>query len=147
MSQNDSPTAITPTQLEDLRARANAAAQNSYSPYSHFRVGAALLLTTGEIVTGCNVENASYRLTTCAEQTAIASAVAQHGPSIRIRAIVIVNLNSAASQPCGACRQTIAEFATPDTEIFYPNADGTLTRTPLSDLLPNAFNPESLPIN
>jgi cytidine deaminase len=144
MSQNDPSTAITPAQLENLRTHAIAAAQNSYSPYSHFRVGAALLLTTGEIVTGCNVENASYRLTNCAEQTAIASAVAQHGPSIRIRAIVIVNLNDTASQPCGACRQTIAEFSTPTTEIFYPTENPTLTRATISDLLPHSFNSNSL---
>jgi cytidine deaminase len=139
MSQNDTPVGITPAQVEDLRSRAIAVARNAYVPYSNFRVGAALLLDDGNIVTGCNVENASYRLTTCAEQAAIASAAALHGPDFRIRAIVIVNLNNAASQPCGGCRQTIHEFSAPSTEVFYPAANGSLTRSTAADLLPNAF--------
>lgn len=88
---------------------------------------------------GCNVENTSYRLTTCAEQAAIAAAVALHGPAIRIRAIVITNLNGAPSPPCGACRQTIREFGSPTTEVFFPAADGTLHRCMAADLLPHAF--------
>jgi cytidine deaminase len=139
MSQNETPSVISPAQLEDLRQRALAVANNAYAPYSNFRVGAALLLDDGSIVTGCNVENASYRLTTCAEQAAIASVVSLHGPSIRIRAIVIVNRNNAASQPCGACRQTIHEFSTPTTEVFFPTHDGVLTRATIADLLPSAF--------
>jgi cytidine deaminase len=139
MSQSQTHGGLNPAQIEDLRKRAIAAAQNAYAPYSHFRVGAALLLEDGNIVTGCNVENASYRLTTCAEQTAIASAVALHGPTIRIRAVVVINLNDAASQPCGACRQTIQEFSPPTTEVFYPAEDGTLAHTTMHDLLPAAF--------
>ena len=139
MSQNDTPGSITPSRLEDLRNRAIAVARNAYAPYSNFRVGAVLLLEDGNIVSGCNVENASYRLTTCAEQAAIASAVSLHGPRIRLRAVVVVNLNNAASQPCGACRQTIHEFSTASTEVFYPAGDGSLTRSTVSDLLPSAF--------
>ena len=140
MSQNETPSGISPAQLEDLRQRALAVADNAYAPYSNFRVGTALLLDDDNIVTGCNVENASYRLTTCAEQAAIASAVSLHGPQIRIRAIVIVNLNNATSHPCGACRQTIYEFGTPSTEVFFPTAEGSLTRTTIADLLPHAFH-------
>lgn len=139
MSQKHDAAALPPSQIENLRKRAIAAAHNAYAPYSHFRVGAALLLEDGNIITGCNVENASYRLTTCAEQTAIASAVANHGPAIRIRAVVVVNLNNTASQPCGACRQTIHEFSTPETEIFYPAESNTLAHTTMHDLLPAAF--------
>ena len=139
MSQSDTPASLTSHQIHDLHQRALTAAHNAYAPYSHFRVGAALLLEDGSIVTGCNVENASYRLTTCAEQTAIASAVALHGPAIRLRAIVVANLNSAASQPCGACRQTIYEFSSPATEVFFPAEDNSLTRSTASDLLPGAF--------
>src|SRR5689334_22944518 len=105
MPQNENSGSFPPAQIEDLRQRAVAVADNAYAPYSSFRVGAALLLDDGHVITGCNVENASYRLTTCAEQAAIAAAVSLHGPDIRIRAVVIVNLNNAASQPCGACRQ------------------------------------------
>jgi cytidine deaminase len=138
MSPN--PTAdLPPALIAQLQQKAATAAQNSYAPYSHFRVGAAVLLDDGAIVTGCNVENASYRLTTCAEQSAIASAVALHGPDLRIRAIAVANLNNAASQPCGACRQTILEFSTPDTTIFFPNQDGTFGHATIADLLPAAF--------
>jgi cytidine deaminase len=139
MSSTDHPHGLTPAQIAELQQRAVAVAHHAYAPYSNFRVGAAVLLADGTIVTGCNVENASYRLTSCAEQSAIASAVALHGPSIRIRAIAVANLNSAASQPCGACRQTIHEFSTPGTVVLYPAADGTLAEATIADLLPAAF--------
>ena len=126
-------------QLAELSRLAEAAAHHAYAPYSHFSVGAAILLHSGDIVTGCNVEIASFRLTTCAEQTAITSAVALRGPGIRIRAIAVANLNATASQPCGACRQTIHEFSTPDTIVFFPAEGGTITETTMTDLLPAAF--------
>jgi cytidine deaminase len=130
--------AIPADTLNDLLRQAEQAAANAYAPYSRFFVGAAILLETGEIVTGCNVENASYRLTTCAEQTAIAAAVAKFGPAIRVRAVAVHNLNHTASQPCGACRQTIAEFAPADAVILYPGPDGPAECT-LADLLPSSF--------
>ncbi len=130
---------LTSTQIDALYRRATEAAANAYAPYSRFRVGAALLLTTGETVTGCNVENASYRLTTCAEQAAIARAVIQHGPAIKLRAVAVANLNHAVSQPCGACRQTLVEFALPTTWVFYPADDNTVAENPLSAILPAAF--------
>jgi len=130
---------LTPQEIAALHHHATEAAHNSYSPYSHFRVGAAILLETGQIITGTNVENASYRLTSCAEQAAIAAAVTAHGPAIRIRAVAVANLNGAACMPCGACRQTILEFASPETAIFYPNATGETASTTLAALLPAAF--------
>ena len=130
---------LTPQEIAALHHRATEAAQNSYSPYSRFRVGAAILLETGQIVAGTNVENASYRLTSCAEQAAIVAAVTLHGPQIRISAVAVVNLNGATCMPCGACRQTILEFATPDTMVFYPNAAGETVSTTLAALLPAAF--------
>jgi cytidine deaminase len=139
MSVKNHSGALTPSQIADLQQHATAIAHNAYAPYSNFRVGAAVLLEDGNVVTGCNVENASYRLTTCAEQSAIAAAISQYGPSIRIRAIAVANLNNTASQPCGACRQTIHEFSTPDTEIFFPAENGTLARATMADLLPSAF--------
>ena len=123
---------------DELTSQAEAAAHRAYAPYSRFFVGAAVLLDNGNIVSGCNVENASYRLTTCAEQAAIVSAVAQHGPPIRILAVAVHNLNQTACQPCGACRQTIAEFASPDAVVFYPGPDGPTSCT-LADLLPSTF--------
>jgi cytidine deaminase len=135
-------TSLTPAEIATLHEHAAAAAQNSYSPYSRFRVGAALLLEGGQIVSGTNVENASYRLTSCAEQAAIAAAVTLHGPAIRIRAAAVVNLNGATCMPCGACRQTILEFASPETTIFYPTSDGQTVATTLGELLPAAFRLE-----
>ena len=143
MSKQNPPPALSAAQLESLQQRAIAVAHHAYAPYSNFRVGAALLLATPDhadiIVTGCNVENASYRLTTCAEQAAIAAAISLHGPTIHIRAVVVANLNNAACQPCGACRQTIHEFSSPHTRIFFPTADGTPAEATIDDLLPAAF--------
>jgi cytidine deaminase len=135
MASNPSSTA----QSADLQQRAIAAAEHAYAPYSNFRVGAAVLLSNGSIVTGCNVENASYRLTVCAEQSAIAAAVNLHGPKIIIRAIAVANLNDTASQPCGACRQTIHEFSTPDTVVYFPGEKGAIAQATIADLLPAAF--------
>ncbi len=118
--------------------RAREAAQHAYAPYSNFRVGAALQLTSGEIVTGANVENVSYGLTICAERAALVRAVAQFGPSIRIAAVAIANLNSAPSPPCGACRQMLAEFIEPDAPVAFPVSDGVHT-LPFREVLPLAF--------
>lgn len=129
-----------PAELDLLRQSAARAAENAYAPYSRFYVGAAVLLASGDIVSGCNVENASYRLTTCAEQTAIAAAVATYGPAIRIQAIAVHNRNGIACQPCGACRQTIAEFAPPTALILFPAATGEPSTCVLADLLPASFS-------
>lgn len=144
-----SPEALTNTPLPDstrqqLREAAARAAENSYSPYSHFRVGSALLLTDGSIVTGCNVENCSYRLTSCAEQAALARAVSERGPGIRLAAVAVANLNGAASMPCGACRQTLTEFADDSIPVLYPGAGGEPRETTLGALLPHAFRLENL---
>jgi len=124
--------------LETILEHARAAARNSYSPYSGFKVGSALRLTNGAIVTGTNVENVSYGLTICAERSALVHAVAEFGPDIRIAAIAVANLNDAASPPCGACRQMLAEFALPDAPVVFPAADG-LRVVPFADILPLAF--------
>ena len=136
--------ALTAAEVTVLHERATQAANNSYSPYSHFRVGAAILLEAdsvqdGAIVAGTNVENASYRLTSCAEQAAIAAAVTLYGPAIRIRAVAVVNLNGAACMPCGACRQTILEFSGPETVVYYPSGDGETVSTTMEGLLPAGF--------
>ena len=120
-------TNVNPQELEKLREAALKAAENSYSPYSEFRVGAALQLTNGETVTGTNVENVSYGLTICAERAALVRAISQFGPKIRIAAVAVVNLNGKASPPCGACRQVLAEFIEPSAPVQFPAADGTRT--------------------
>src|SRR5437660_10012827 len=81
--------------------------KNAHAPYSNFRVGAAILLTNGKIFSGCNVENASYGMTNCAERTAIFSAVAQLGPKMEIQAVAVANEDGVACSPCEACRQVI----------------------------------------
>ncbi len=131
-------TKLTEPELEELVDRARTAAQNSYSPYSKFRVGAALHLTNGEIVTGTNVENVSFGLTICAERAALVRAVSQFGPEIRIAAVAIANLNVLASPPCGACRQVLAEFILPDAPVVFPMADEMRTMA-FSELLPLGF--------
>ena len=128
-------TNVNQQELEKLFEVARKSAENSYSPYSEFRVGAALRLTNGETVTGTNVENVSYGLTICAERAAVARAVAQFGPKIRIAAATVANLNGKASPPCGACRQVLAEFMAPDAPVVFPAADGVRTMA-LSEMLP-----------
>lgn len=129
--------AVTP-ELANLLALARHAARFSYSPYSGFKVGAALKLAGGEVVTGTNVENISFGLTICAERTALVSAVSQHGPKIRIEAVAVANLNGAASPPCGACRQMLAEFTDPAAPVIFPAAGSTCVM-PFSSVLPLAF--------
>lgn len=124
--------------LEALMEQARQAASHSYSPYSRFKVGAALRLTSGEVVTGTNVENVSYGLTICAERAALVRAVSQFGPEIRIAAVAIANLNDAASPPCGACRQMLAEFILPDAPVVFPAMNGSRVM-PFSQVLPLAF--------
>jgi homotetrameric cytidine deaminase len=126
------------SELDKLLACAREAALHAYAPYSHFRVGAALKLTNGEIVTGANVENVSYGLAICAERSALVRAVSQFGPEVRIEALAVTNLNDAASPPCGACRQVLAEFILPEAPVLFPAADGLRTM-PFSALLPLAF--------
>jgi cytidine deaminase len=125
--------------LEKLLELAHQAALHSYSPYSKFRVGAALRLSNGEIVTGTNVENVSFGLTICAERAALVSAVSQFGPEIRIEAVAVANRNGMASPPCGACRQMLAEFIRPGAPVIFPTDDGIKTMA-FSDVLPFGFD-------
>ena len=137
------PITISPRQQAELLAAAQQAAQQAYAPYSGFRVGAALLLEGGNIVTATNVENASYGLSICAERSAVVRAIAQHGPTLRIQAIVVTNLNNAPSSPCGACRQILSEFMPPNGLVLFP-FDGTpemrMQTHTLAELFPLGFN-------
>ncbi|MGD0940272.1 MAG: cytidine deaminase [Terracidiphilus sp.] len=124
--------------LLNLFELARQAAENAYAPYSGFRVGAALRLTNGEIVTGTNVENVSYGLTICAERSALVRAVSQFGPEIRIEAVAVANLNNAPSPPCGACRQVLSEFILPDAPVIFPTEDSPRAMS-FRELFPMAF--------
>ena len=140
---SDSPPAIDPATSERLQEAARKAAANAYAPYSRFRVGAALLFDDGFIASGCNVENMSYGLTNCAERSALFNAVSQRGANYRIVAVAVANLNGAASAPCGACRQVLSEFVTPDAVVLFPGESGTESR-PFRELFPFAFHLEPL---
>jgi len=134
---------LTSEEQNELVEAARHAFENAYAPYSNFRVGAAILLETGEIFLGCNVENVSYGLTNCAERTAIFSAVSALGSKrVQIRAVAVVNDRNVACSPCGACRQVISEFG-PKAEIFYLGPDG-IQRSAMDELLPNCFTSDSL---
>jgi cytidine deaminase len=129
--------------MQELVNAALDVARHSYSPYSGFRVGSALLLDNGETVTGTNVENVSYGLTICAERSALVRAVAQFGAEIRIVAVAIVNLNDAPSPPCGACRQMLVEFMDPEAPISFPaDRSGIIAAItlPFRELLPYGFD-------
>jgi cytidine deaminase len=122
---------------QPLLNAARTAMQNAHAPYSNFRVGAALRTRAGEIVAGCNVENASYGMTNCAERTAIFSAVAQLGPMIEIESMAVVSEQNVPCAPCGACRQVIYEFG-PKATVYFQSATGW-KETPIMDLLPEGF--------
>ena len=118
------------------------AREKAYVPYSQFKVGAAIEMEDGTVFTGCNIENASYGATNCAERTAIFKAVSE-GYSI-MKKIAIVGDMSTYTAPCGICRQVIAEFAAKDIEIvLIKNQDEYIVKT-LEEILPGAFTKEDL---
>jgi len=122
-------------QMDKLAKEAEKAAENAYAPYSHFRVGAALLCEDGTIITGVNVENRSYGLTICAERNAAASAITQ-GKS-RFTALAISTPDSSAPVgPCGACRQVLSEFMSPDALVRFGRNTTEYIDTTMGDLLP-----------
>lgn len=132
---------------EALLERARAARDMAYAPYSQFNVGAALMTTSGEVILGCNVENASFGLTICAERTAMVSAVAAGHRDFRAVAIVSSHAMAAAKapcSPCGACRQFMAEFS-PAMEIILETDTGGIQALTLSELLPHQFSLVSHP--
>ena len=120
-----------------LLTLARKSMKQAHAPYSNFRVGAALLTTKGEIFSGCNVENASYGMTNCAERTAIFTAVAELGSKMEIRAIAVTNAQGVPCSPCGACRQVIFEFG-PDATVVFQGAKGW-TQSHITELLPEGF--------
>jgi cytidine deaminase len=131
--------------VQEMLAAARAAMRNAYSPYSKFRVGAAILTTDGEIFAGCNVENASYGLTSCAERNAIFQAVAKGALSKdrKLKAVVVLTPKKKLATPCGACRQVINEFG-PNAEVFLFGRGKTGQKVTMSKLLPHAFGPLNL---
>lgn len=116
-----------------------AAMKNAYTPYSHFHVGAAVVsAATGKIYAGCNVENAGYGDTICAERNAITTAITAEG-AIGIDLVVITSESQVPAQPCGSCRQVMSEFIRPETPVILTNSRGDEERYVFSDLLPHPF--------
>jgi cytidine deaminase len=111
--------------------------KHAHAPYSHFRVGAALITAEGKVFAGCNVENASYGMTNCAERTAIFTAIAQSGPRLDIRAVAVVNDQGVPCSPCGACRQVIYEFG-PEAMVYFQGSKGW-KESHITELLPEGF--------
>ena len=132
---------LTAPQRRRLIAAARRAAAAAYAPYSRFPVGAAVLMADGRVFTGCNVENASFGLTNCAERTALFAAVA--AGSRRLRAVAVFTPTPGPTLPCGACRQVLHEFG-PDAQVLSVCAGAGRTETTLAALLPHAFGPKDL---
>ncbi|NXS64434.1 CDD deaminase, partial [Brachypteracias leptosomus] len=131
-----------PERLQLLLRRSWEAKNCAYCPYSRFPVGAALLTASGEIFSGCNVENACYSLGVCAERTAIQKAISEGHTSFKAMAITSDKGNNFIV-PCGACRQVMREFGT-DWDVYLTKADGTYIMKRLEELLPLSFGPEDL---
>src|SRR5580658_3115408 len=121
-----------------LFRQARAAMKHAYAPYSHFHVGAAILLKDGRIFSGCNVENASYGLTICAERNAVFAAVAASARKPEITAVAVINHRGVPCSPCGACRQVLAEFG-PRAKVWYFGANGMVERS-MQELLVDGFS-------
>jgi len=132
------PTPLSSQERESLLHAARQALKRAYAPYSNFHVGAAVLTEQGEVFTGCNVENASYGLTICAERSAIFTAVQQTpDKKLAIRAVAVVNGSDVPCSPCGACRQVIFEFGE-NAIVIFKGQQGYLD-LPIQQLLPESF--------
>ncbi len=128
--------------FEKLFNAAKMVRENAHVPYSNFKVGAAFLTDDNSIVSGCNVENAAYPQSQCAEASAIGNLVSQ-GFS-KIKEVVVIGSGSLLCSPCGGCRQRLREFASLETQIHMCNSDGHLKTSTLKELLPDSFGPENL---
>ena len=130
---------LSSSERDKLIETAKRALNNAYAPYSQFKVGAAVLTSTGKIFAGCNVENASYGLSMCAERNAIANAIIGNSEAkIVVRAIAIANSQNVSCSPCGACRQVIWEFG-PEALVIYQHHQRWQSST-IKDLLPEGFS-------
>ena len=127
----------------DICLAAVAAMKNSYSPYSHFTVGAALLTKSGKLYTGCNIENVAFGPTVCAERVAVFKAVSEGEVEFKMLAVVggKNGIVEGVTSPCGVCRQVLSEFASPDLPVlFVKDRDGNFEEHTLGEILPFSFN-------
>ncbi len=121
---------------------ARTAADKAYAPYSNFHVGAAILTESGTVRLGCNIENASYGLTVCAERNAVGEMVQASQEDREIRLVAVASPEAAPCFPCGACRQVLREFGC--KEVVVEDENGDLHRYPFEQILPHSFGPEDL---
>ena len=128
--------------VDSLMDAAREAARTAYAPYSNFLVGAAILTEGGAVHAGCNVENASYGLTICAERNAATTMVSAGPKDRRIKSVAVFSPNASPCFPCGACRQFLREFGC--EEVVVEDASGKPRRYPFEEILPNSFGPEDL---
>ena len=135
-------TTVLPTNIEKAWKLAVRTRQNAYAPYSKFQVGAALIDDQGKIHPGCNVENASYGGTICAERNAMLRAVADGAKSVKD--VVVVTKMNPPAPPCAMCLQVLSEFATEQTRVWLGDLDGVKESLLLSELLPRHFGPKAL---
>lgn len=144
LSEQASMSTITEGQWEELEKLARVVAERAYAPYSRYCVGAAILTEAGNVYTGCNVENASLGLTSCAERSAISVAVSAEGPSMRLCAVQVVIAPDGPVVPCGGCRQMISQFGPADVPIRFQWA-GSWRVSSLDELLPFRYTEDALP--
>lgn len=138
------------TQAQQLIRAAFAARRFAYTPYSHFKVGAALLARSGQVFTGCNIESASYSPTNCAERTALFKAVSEGVTEFSAIAIVGSRegeVNRIVTSPCGVCRQALFEFGGPDLTVIMARSEEDYLETTLGELLPYGFGPKNLELD
>ncbi len=131
---------LTPEQYEVLLSRAAAARERAYAPYSHYHVGAAVLMESGQVFSGCNVENAVYPLGLCAERVAVFKAVSEG--ERRVQAVAVSTENG--GSPCGACRQVLREFGDETMIVLLVDASGRVREMTLGELLPESFSARDL---
>ncbi len=128
--------------FDKLFEAAKLVRENAHVPYSKFKVGVALLTEDDSVIVGCNVENAAYPQSQCAEASAVGNLVSQ-GFS-KIKEVVVIGSGNILCSPCGGCRQRLREFASLDVSIHMCNTDGHLKTSSLEQLLPDSFGPENL---
>ncbi|CAM3106627.1 cytidine deaminase [Sporolactobacillus spathodeae] len=127
---------------QKLIEAARRAMERAYVPYSHFQVGAALLTKSGQIISGCNIENAAYSLGNCAERTALFKAFSEGEKEYAALAVIADSPRPCA--PCGACRQVMSELCSPNMPVILANTDGAIQHTTVAELLPGAFLSEDM---
>ncbi|WP_019533008.1 cytidine deaminase [Paenibacillus ginsengihumi] len=128
----------------ELIRLAREARERAYAPYSRFKVGSALLDAEGRAHLGCNVENAAYGPTNCAERTALFRAIADGAAPRSFRALAVIGDTEAPIAPCGVCRQVMAELCAPDMPVYMANLRGEVAVRTVAELLPGAFTPKDL---